>query len=386
MASSKDTRWGHVALIMSTALCIGMAIGLFPALLALNLDARGYDSTSNGLLAAMHGLAGLAVSPFVPRLMAGLGALKTYFMALACAAAAALLFTLSDDIGAWFALRFLMGVGLGIQWIVSETWVNQIAQGPRRGTIISVYLLVLTVGLATGPLILTVTGFSSAAPFFIAAAILALSGLPLLFLPAQPVAVGGHGKHLPLLDALRRKPSAMLAAVMDGFIFQSFMALLPLYFLRLGSPETAAIGMLNAFFLGSFTLQLVVGYALDRHSPAAVLFWSSLILLIGLAITAVPNLGLGWIWFAIFLMGGPAVAIFTAGLAGISDAFTAEEMPSGTAMFTMVWHVGGLAGPVMAGVAMDVWNPFGFAAVIAASLMILALANGLAMRPALLAR
>jgi hypothetical protein len=83
-----------------------------------------------------------------------------------------------------------------------------------------------------------------------------------------------------------------------------------------------------------------------------------------------------------FAMGGPAAAIFTAGLAGVNDAFKAEEMASGSAAFTMIWHVGGLTGPALAGAAMGWWVPYGFSTVVAVSLIILALVNLAALRPA----
>ena len=175
MPFEKAVRWGPVTLVMSTALCIGLTIGLFPALLSLNVEARGYDTSWNGLLAAMHGIAGLAVGPFVPRLMARLGALRTYVAAVALAASTVLLFTVFQDLKVWFLLRFILGVGLGIQWIVSETWVNQVALGPRRGAIISIYVVILSVGLALGPLIMTIVGTLGAAPFLVSAALIALS-------------------------------------------------------------------------------------------------------------------------------------------------------------------------------------------------------------------
>lgn len=375
MEKTAAARRAHVALIMSTALCVGLSIGLFPALLALNVEARGYDSSWNGLLAAMHGVAGLVVSPFAPRLMAAMGPLRTYLAAVIFACIMVVSFTLLQRIELWFVLRFALGLGLGIQWIVSETWMNQIAQGPRRGTIISTYILVLTLGMAMGPLIMTGIGVSGAAPFLVTAALLALSSIPVAMLPSSPVGAGREGEPLALWAAVRRKPSAMLAAAIDGFIFQAFMALLPIYFLRLGSPQDVAISMLNGFLIGALALQMAVGYLLDHTSPAKVLFGSSLILLVGLLVTAFPSIGGGWIWLALFLMGGPAASVFTAGLASINDAFTSEEMPSGTAAFTMVWHTGGLAGPAIAGLSMDLWNPYGFAAAAAGSLVVLGIAN-----------
>jgi len=369
------TNWIHVALVLSTALCIGLTIGLFPALLSLNVEAMGHGSSANGLLAAMHGLAGLIVGPFVPKLMAASGALRTYIGSIAVASAMAVMFIVFRSFEAWFLLRFLMGLGLGVQWIVSETLMNQVAIGPRRGMIISLYILVLSVGMAIGPMVMAYSGTSGPFPFLITAGLLAASFLPLVFLPIQD-STSKDAKHsLKFIDAVRRKPSAMLAGAMDGFIFQGIMTLLPIYFLRLGSSETVSISMLNAFFVGGVVMQIGVGYLIDRFAPAKVLVASCAIIILALAVISIRGMGADILWAVMFLIGGPSAAIFTAGLASVNDEFATEEMSSGTAAFTTIWHCGGLAGPVIAGAAMSLWDPFGLTAVLALSLVILAVVN-----------
>jgi MFS family permease len=374
MTVRAPTGWTAVGLVLSTAICIGVTLGLFPALLAINLDARGFDTSLNGLLAAMHGLSGLIVGLFVPSLFARLGAMKLYVASVLLAAAMACLFAFSDSLAAWFVIRFVMGAGLGMQWIVSETLMNQVAQGPRRGMIISLYVVVLGVGLSIGPLILTLVGTQGLLPFACVAALLLLSCLPLAFLRSVRQENPADGKPMGLYAAFLRCPSAMLAGAADGFVFQAFMALLPIYFLRLGTEQNAALGILNAFAIGATVTQLLIGLLLDRFSTDKVVIAASLLLWLGLLISF-EGIGplTGWLFVAV--MGGPAAVLYTAGLAGVNDAFTAEEMASGTAAFTVIWHMGGLSGPALVGLAMQIWDPYGFLIAIAAALAVLILAN-----------
>lgn len=365
----------NVVLVMSTALCIGVTIGLFPSLIALNVDGRGFDTSWNGLLAAMPAIAGIVVGPFVPTLIVRLGALRIYLLATLLAIASVCLFPIFSDLGAWFAIRFVMGIGMGIQWVVSEMWVNRLATGPRRGMILSIYVMVLSAGLAVGPLIMTFIGTQGFPPFLVTAGSLTASCLPLLFATSAVPAGAGEGRALPLIEAFRRKPSAMLAGLADGFVFQTLMAFLPLYFLRLGTSEATALNFLTAFFVGSLVLQFIVGYMLDRLTPATVLIACCSSLVVGLALMAEVRDVRVMAWIVLMLMGGSAAALYTAGLAGINDAFSARDMPSGTAMFNMLWYVGGLSGPVAAGYAMEAWNPHGMAATAAAACVMLALAN-----------
>jgi len=54
-------------------------------------------------------------------------------------------------------------------------------------------------------------------------------------------------------------------------------------------------------------------------------------------------------------------------------------MPSGTAAFSVLWYVGGLTGPVLAGSAMETWNPHGMPVVVAAVCLVLVAVNSAAL-------
>jgi len=370
-------RWQSLALVMSTALCIGITLGLFPSLIALNVESRGFNASWNGLLAAMPALAGILVVPFVPRAVARVGALATFFLAAALSIVSVCLFPIFSDLGSWFAIRFAMGAGMGAQWVVSEMWVNRLATGLRRGMILSIYVIVLSAGLSAGPLIMTSIGIQGSIPFLATAGLLLLSCLPLPFAANAVPSDAVQSRPLTLVAAFVRKPSAMLAGLADGFVFQSLMAFLPLYFLHLGATESTALSFLTLFFAGSLILQFVAGYMLDRLTPATVLIFCC-----GLLITSLTLMGAAIdvhviVAALLLVMGGASGALYTAGLAGINDSFSAQEMPSGAAAFNILWYVGGLSGPAAAGYAMNAWDPHGMAAIVCAACALLAVANGL---------
>jgi MFS family permease len=373
-------RWGSIVLVLSTAACIGITLGLFPSLIALNVEGRGFDTSWNGLLAAMPAVAGILVGPFVPRAIAVLGALRTFLLSSALAIAAACLFTVSSDLVSWFLIRFAMGVGMGIQWVVSETWVNRLATGPRRGTVLSVYVIVLSAAIAAGPFLLSRLGTQGPVPFLATAALLVVSCLPLFFAKGAVAEGAGKTPTLPFLQAVRRKPSAMLTGLIDGFVFQTLLVFIPVYFMRLGSPESSALYFLALFCIGAVILQFLIGYMLDRWRPAVVLMICCSLVIVGLGLMSEVWRTSLLAWPVVLVMGGAAAAIYTAGLAGINDAFSGDEMPSGTAAFSVLWYVGGLSGPVVAGYAMDLWNPYGMAAAVAVACAILVGASTIAAR------
>lgn len=373
-----NVRVRELTLAMSTALCYGIALGLFPALLALNVESSGFDASWNGLLGAMPAIAGMAIGPFVPRIVARFGARPSYFAGAAISISTAALFPFFPSLAAWFVLRFLMGAGLAIQFVVGESWVNNLAQGTARGRILGIYVIVLAAGLFIGPSIMSLAGTDSHPPFLAASALLLLACLPILVARSM-LPPSDDGAHIMrFVDALLRKPSAMLTALIDGFIFQTILVLLPIYVLRLGATEDRAIQYLTVCMLGAIPLQLAIGYLLDRIGAEAVLILSCAAL--------VPALvALGWLvdepataWPVLIVIGASAAAVYTAGIAAISASFSAEEMPSGTAVFNVLWYIGAIAGPSFAGYAMTLWDPHGLVGSIIVSAIVLALANLLA--------
>jgi MFS family permease len=180
------------------------------------------------------------------------------------------------------------------------------------------------------------------------------------------------------IEALRHKPSAMVTGLFDGFIFQTLLIFLPIYALRLGASEERAIQYLTVCMLGGIPLQLLIGYLLDRIGPEAVLILTCATIVP--ALTAFPRLVDEPVaaWLVLILIGAASAAVYTAGIAAISSAFNAEEMPSGTAAFNVIWYVGAVGGPAVAGYAMTLWDPHGVAASIIISCIVLGSVNAFA--------
>jgi predicted MFS family arabinose efflux permease len=72
-----------------------------------------------------------------------------------------------------------------------------------------------------------------------------------------------------------------------------------------------------------------------------------------------------WIWLLIW--GGFLAGLYTTELTMIGRSFTTKELPGATTVFNLAFNFGALAGPALAGLAMQVWDPHGMLAVIAAA-------------------
>src|SRR5262245_37710190 len=225
---------------------------------------------------------------------------------------------------------------------------------------------------------MAMTGTRGHLPFLVAAGVLLLACLPILFARHMLPPAEGPSRIMGFFDALWRKPSAMITGLFDGFIFQTLLVLLPVYALKLGADEDRAIQYLTVCMLGGIPLQFMIGYILDRIGAEAVLV---------LCCAVIAPALLAFIWFSdqpsaawpiLILLGAASAAVYTAGVTAIGGSFNAEEMPSGTATFNVLWFIGAIAGPAVAGYAMILWDPHGVAYTIIASSVVLGFANALA--------
>jgi MFS family permease len=356
-----------VAVIASITI-VGIMQSAVAPLLSLNLERQGVDSSWNGLLAAVPPLATLAFGAFTPMVIRRIGAGTAIYVGSGLSLIALLLFPVLDQLPVWFVLRFAMGMGMGIVWVVSEAWVNALAPEKNRGTVMGVYVSVLCVGLATGPLLLGVIGSGGALPFIASAMILATAVLPLPYASGSGGAPSFHkGEILPLARAIRYAPVIMSAALLNGSIWSTQLALLPVYGVRVGLPEGQALSLLTAYIFGNVVLQVPIGRLLDRWSGYRVLLLCGSIQCLGaIAFPFIAHDG-PLAWLALLIWGGFLGGLYTTELTMLGRAFGVTELSGASTAFSMAFNIGALGGPIIAGAAMQVWNPHGMLVVIGAA-------------------
>ncbi len=354
---------GLAAVIASVA-AVAIIYSVAAPLIALNLERRGVSSTINGFLAAMPSVAVLTAGVFIPRVVQRIGAVNSIYLGTALAVLALLLFPVLDNLAAWFVLRFVMGASIGLIWIVSETWVNGLAPEQSRGRIMGIYVAVLSAGSASGPLMVGLIGSQGSLPFVLSAAVLALAVLPIPFARRNGGAPAFH-RHtaMPLGDAVRRAPVAMTAALLHAAMWLCSMTLLPIYGVRAQLTEEQALLLLSALIVGGMIGQVPIGHLLDKWSAGKLLMLAGLAqtaFAVALPVIREQDLIL---WPAALVAGAFGGGIYTIALTILGRAFTTDELPSANTAFTMIWELGAFCGPILGGIAMQVWNPHGMLAV-----------------------
>jgi MFS family permease len=137
------------------------------------------------------------------------------------------------------------------------------------------------------------------------------------------------------------------------------MSLLPIWGVRSGLSERMAAGTLSAIYFGAIALQVLIGWLSDRIARLAVLRLCGAVGLVGaVALLSLPASPL-MLFGLLFAWGGVASGIYPVALSMAGDRFRGGDLVSVNAAMIIAYGLGGLAGPPLGGVAMDIRNPQG---------------------------
>jgi MFS family permease len=371
-----------LAAVFSSSLGVGLIFGFQPPLIALTLSRLGYSSFDIGAVTAVSTIAVILCGPLYPRVIVGLGLKRSIVGGIVFAAGILLLMPLWPGVAPWLALRFAAGCALGLVWIASEIWMNNVSGTESRGTVMGIYGTVFSMGIVAGPILLEFTGTQGARPFAVGAACLILTLLPLAVLRRVNGAAQEFTPLRGLSGALRTAPIVMLAALVAGLVESADLTLLPLFGIHAGLGEGAALLLVTVFMAGNVILQLPIGLLADRYGRKFMLGICAATSCVGpLLLQRCLNAPM-LLWPLLFVWGGTLYAFYSQGVALLGEEFAVENLPSANTLFVMVYCVGGVIGPSTGGIAMDVWPGWGLPVLLsgAAALMLGGLAAGLGSR------
>ncbi len=351
-------RW-TIALAILLVAIIGVAMSMTLPLLSLRLDQAGWSGAMIGLNTSFMALATLSLAPFIPGLAQKFGIRALLVTALVTGATATLGFGWAHSVWSWFALRFMLGCALTVLFILSEFWINAAAPDDRRGLIMGIYGTILSLGFASGPLVLQQTGTEGEWPLILGAGIFVLALVPVWMAGQQTPQMDGHAG-LSFASLFRSAPVAALAALLFGAVETGAFSVLPVYGHRIGLDDRAAAMQISAVALGNLFFQIPFGLLADRVDKRRLLLLIAG--LAGLVTLVIPFLSpQSWLYLGtLCLWGGVAASLYCVGLALLGAQFHGASLVAANALFVMLYATGQMFGPPLLGWAMDMVNPHGY--------------------------
>ena len=350
--STAKPHFGNLIAAIATVGACDAALGLTLQLIPLIQHERGTPAWLIGLAAAMGPLGTLLAGPMLPLLIKKTGAKRVAYAAIACILASLFGFALTTWLPIWFPLRFMMGVATGALFTVSETWIIGFTNDQNRGRIMGLYISVLTMSFAMGPLILPFTGIAGWSPWIIGMVCIAAGSLPLTL-----VNVTNHiGERSHSFFGVFRRAPLLFAAICAATFFDSvFISFFTIFATAKGVALATASTMLGFGIIGSALLFYPMGWLGDHWSREKMAMCNS-------AVTVLSSLLLAtiittWLaWPMVLILFASAAGVYVVSLAAMGDIFKGADLVAGSAAVAAMWGVGGLLGPPLAGAAIDAFG------------------------------
>ncbi|MDP3714581.1 MAG: MFS transporter [Mycobacteriales bacterium] len=356
------------------AFCVALGFGIVVPAVPLFAQQFGVGSTAAGAVisafALMRFVSGLSGGRLVDRV----GERAALLVGLLVVAVSSLLAGLAVSYPQLLILRGVGGIGSAVFTIAATSLLLRVASAAQRGQTQSVYRGGFLIGGIAGPALGgAVIGVSLRAPFFLYAGTLVLAALAAATLlpkpPPKPPKADRPPKEptVPLRVTLA-DPSyqaALAGSFATGFaVFGVRSAIVPLLVVQqldLGAGWIGASFTVGAIVQG--VLLLPAGKAVDRIGRRPTLVGGGLLVAVALAGLAAADGAVG-------LMVSTVVFSCGASLLGVAPAALVGDVTEGrsgraVAVWQMASDLGGVTGPLIAGLLVD-YASFGAALVVSA--------------------
>jgi MFS family permease len=342
-----------LVLLASVAmLCLGH--GLSGSLVSLAADAAKFRTDVTGFVMAGFS-AGLLLSAFVtPRLVRSVGHVRTFAGLASTVSTAVLLFPLWVDPVFWFLLRLIVGLCVSGMFIVCESWLNAVSSNRNRGQMLSLYMIVTYGALGLGQLLLNVSDESGFVRFIIVSCLLSMALVPLILLPSEAPSVE-NARSIAVAQIWRASPLAVVGVLACGLGQSAFFALGVVYGSTRGLQLFALSMMMALPPLGVILSQYPIGWVSDRIDRRTI------IMLLSAAAAAVCAAILAGGYYVSQLMlislitafGVISLPIYSLVVAHANDHLQKDQVLGASAKLVLMYGVGSIIGPILAGAMMS---------------------------------
>lgn len=347
-----------LAVLLLATVAMYVSQGLTHTLVPLRLA----SGSASGFVTACY-FVGFGLGAFLgPLLIGRVGHIRAFGGLLGIVIFAVLALALIDTLWFWGLIRLVHGASIAAVAIVVEAWLVS-ASGPEaRGRVLAVYTLAVYGGIGIGPLFLTFLQDTLWQPFSVAAIILCVAAVPVLFwrtdAPPIPTRTPASWRRITSVS-----PVSLATASAAGFSGGAFTALGPIYAVSLGLDMSGVALLMSVPVIVGLILQWPVGALSDRYERRRVMSGATLVCA-SFALTLIwgQSLGLAAVYCLLAGFQGILYALYPLALAHANDRVgTPTDTADIGGGLLLCYGIGAAAGPAVAGtVAFAVGPESGF--------------------------
>lgn len=263
------------------------------------------------------------------------------------------------EASAWIVLRSLAGFCFAGAAMIVESWIGERTDARNRGTVFGVYTMVNLGATTAGQMVITL-GSPTGYQFFVLAGIFYALAL-------MPMALTSQAAPRPLVSASldiralwRNSPMAVLGVLLAGVSNSAFGTLGAVYGERVGLDVFTIALFMSLSILAGAVAQVPVGMLSDRLDRRAVLVGlAAVATVIDLALILMAPTSATAVLLLVSVFGGAIYAMYPVTLAHANDHAPPDSFIRTSGGLLLLFGVGSIIGPLVAGVVMGRAGPPG---------------------------
>ena len=346
-----------------------VAHGLQGALMGVRSVIENFSSLSTGILMSGYFIGYFVGSNFTPTLVSRVGHIRVFAAFASMSSLVILIHAILISPLIWFLLRVLTGISMVCIYTVAESWLNDRSSNKNRGSVLSIYMVILYGAMGIGMFLLNFSTPKNFEPFILVSIITSLALIPIL-LTKKKAPNFKKIQAMTLKKLYEVSPFGIVSSFFYGTIQSALFTLLAVYATSMNFTilEISIVTFLLA--VSGSLAQFPVGKISDLYDRRKIIIISTF----GAAMFAIltiqasqqmympGDLATSKFWFYIFfiLFSFCSLPMFSLILAYTNDYIPKEKFVAAGAGLQFVFGLGAMSGPFLCSIFMNIVGSNGF--------------------------
>ena len=269
----------------------------------------------------------------------------------------------------WFILRVVTGISMVSIYTIAESWLNDRATNKNRGSVLSIYMIVLYGSMGIGMFFLNFSKPENFQPFILVSLFMSLALIPIL-LTKRKAPTFKKITGMSLKELYKTSPLGMVGSIFYGTVQSALFSLLAVYASSMNFTifEISVVTFLLA--VSGAVAQFPIGKLSDKFDRRLVIVYSTF----GAAFFALcaifasrqmylpGELATSKLWFyvSLILFSFCSLPMFAIIFAHTNDFITKEKFVAAGASLQFAFGLGAISGPFLCSVFMDLVGSNGY--------------------------
>jgi len=358
----------------SWALFLGMSLimlahGYQGSLLGVRAVQEEFSLIATGFMMSGYYVGYFIGAKTIPSFILRVGHIRVFAAFASIASIVILIHSIFIHPFTWFILRVITGISMVSIYTIAESWLNDRATNKNRGSVLSIYMIVLYGSMAIGMFFLNFSKTENFQPFILVSLFMSLALIPIL-LTKRKAPTFKKITGMSLKELYKTSPLGMVGSVFYGTVQSALFSLLAVYAASMNFTifEISVVTFLLA--ISGAIAQFPIGKLSDRFDRRLVIIYSTF----GAAFFALcaifassqmylpGDLATNKTSFYIFLIlfSFCSLPMFAIIFAHTNDFIPKEKFVAAGASLQFAFGLGAISGPFLCSLFMNLIGPNGY--------------------------